>query len=101
MALAFLSGCAEKPEALVASAKEFLAKNDRAAAIVQLKNSAAGEPGLGEARFLLGKAELETGQTAAGAKGIAQGDGTEILASTTSFHCSRSPCCVRATPRRW
>ena len=39
MALALLSGCADEPAALVTSAKEFLAKNDRAAAIVQLKNA--------------------------------------------------------------
>ena len=67
IALALLSGCAEGPEALVASAKDFLAKNDRPAAILQLKNALQKNPDLAEARFLLGKAMLE-GEESAGAQ---------------------------------
>ena len=67
IALALLSGCAEGPEALVASAKDFLAKNDRAAAILQLKNALQKNPDLAEARFLLGKAMLE-GEESAGSQ---------------------------------
>ena len=65
---ALLAGCAEKPEALVASAKKSLAKNDRSAAIIELKNALQVNPDLGEARFLLGKSLLESGDLAAAEK---------------------------------
>ncbi|WP_265941671.1 XrtA/PEP-CTERM system TPR-repeat protein PrsT [Dechloromonas sp. A34] len=59
---AFLGGCGgENPEALIASGRDFLAKNDNKAAIIQLKNALQKDPNLGEARFLLGKALLESG----------------------------------------
>lgn len=62
---AFLGGCAgESPEALIASGKDFLAKNDSKAAVIQLKNALQKDPALGEARFLLGKALLESGDAA-------------------------------------
>ncbi len=63
VALRSLSGCADKPEALVASAKEYLAKNDRNAAMIQLRNALQMNPDLAEARFLLGKSMLETGES--------------------------------------
>jgi len=57
-----VSGCGgESTESLIASSKEFLAKNDNKAAVIQLKNALQKEPNLGEARFLLGKALLESG----------------------------------------
>jgi putative PEP-CTERM system TPR-repeat lipoprotein len=56
-----IAGCAQKPEALLASAKERLAKDDRPAAIIQLRNALQKNPNLAEARFLLGKSLLETG----------------------------------------
>lgn len=59
---AFLSGCGgDNAEALIASGKDFLAKNDSKAAVIQLKNALQKDPNLGEARFLLGKALLESG----------------------------------------
>lgn len=62
---AFLGGCGgDKPEALIASGKDFLAKNDAKAAVIQLKNALQKDPTLGEARFLLGKALLESGDAA-------------------------------------
>ena len=68
-AAVFMVGCAsEKPEALVASAKEYLARNDRNAAVIQLKNALQKNPDLAEARFLLGKALLENGDVAAADK---------------------------------
>ena len=36
---ALLAGCADKPESLLASAKEHLGKNDRPAAIIQLRSA--------------------------------------------------------------
>lgn len=56
-----ISGCGgETPEALLASAKGYLAKDDRQAAVIQLKNVLQKSPSLAEARFLLGKALLES-----------------------------------------
>ncbi len=63
---ALLAGCggSEKPDALIASGKDFLAKNDNKAAVIQLKNALQQNPNLGEARFLLGKTLLESGDFA-------------------------------------
>jgi putative PEP-CTERM system TPR-repeat lipoprotein len=46
---------------LLASAKEHLGKNDRNAAIIQLRGALQTNPDLAEARFLLGQSLLETG----------------------------------------
>ena len=57
-----LAGCGgDKPDALIASGKDFLAKNDSKAAVIQFKNALQQNPNLGEARYLLGKAILEGG----------------------------------------
>lgn len=56
-----LGACGEKPEVLLASAKAYLAKNDPKAAVIQIKNALQANPDLGEARFLLGSALLESG----------------------------------------
>ncbi|MCL2635403.1 MAG: PEP-CTERM system TPR-repeat protein PrsT [Betaproteobacteria bacterium] len=62
---AFLGACGgDNPEQLIASSKEFLAKNDNKAAVIQLKNALQANPNLGEARFLLGKALLDSGDAA-------------------------------------
>ena len=53
--------CGDKPEALLASAKEYLAKNDSKAAVIQIKNALQSNPNLPEARFLLGATLLESG----------------------------------------
>jgi len=68
LAAALVAGCADKPEGLVASAKEALAKRDRSTAIIQLKNALQENPDLAEARFLLGKTLLDTGDPAAAEK---------------------------------
>lgn len=57
----FLAACGDSPEALVASAKDYLAKNDSKAAVIQIKNALQENPDLPEARYLLGKALLEEG----------------------------------------
>lgn len=57
-----LAGCGgDSPETLIRSGKEFLAKNDSKAAVIQFKNALQQNPNSGEARFLLGKALLEEG----------------------------------------
>ena len=57
-----LSGCGgDKPDTLIASGKDYLAKNDSKAAVIQFKNALQQNPNLGEARFLLGKALQESG----------------------------------------
>ena len=48
--------------------RSYLAKNDRNAAVIQLKNALQKNPDLAEARFLLGKALLEAGDLAAAEK---------------------------------
>jgi putative PEP-CTERM system TPR-repeat lipoprotein len=58
-------GCGDSPDAMLASAKDYLAKNDTAAATIQLKNALAANPDLAEARFLLGKALLDSGDPVA------------------------------------
>lgn len=68
VAAAALGGCGSDSEQdLLASAKGYLQKNDRAAAVVQLKAALQKNPDSGEARYLLGKALLEGGDPAAAA----------------------------------
>ena len=68
IAMALLAGCAEKPESMVASAKAYLAKDDRNAAVIQLRNALQKNPDLAEARFLLGKALLDNAEYLAAEK---------------------------------
>ena len=56
-----LAACGDKPDDLMASARNYLAKNDAKAAVIQLKNALQANPDLPEARFLLGTALLERG----------------------------------------
>src|SRR3712207_677150 len=69
-AAAVIAGCGggSTPEAMLASGKDYLAKNDRSAAIIQLKNALQQNPKLAEARFLLGKTLLDTGDIPGGEK---------------------------------
>jgi len=60
-----LAACSgDSPESLIASSKDFLAKNDAKSAVIQLKNAIQQNPKLAEARFLLGSALLENGDIA-------------------------------------
>jgi len=60
-----LAGCnARSQNELMASAKGHLEKNEPKAAAIQLKNLLQSEPDSAEARFLLGKALLASGDAA-------------------------------------
>lgn len=60
--VASLAACSGKTaQDYLEAAKADLAKNDRPAAIIQLKNALQEQPSLAEARFLLGKALLAGG----------------------------------------
>jgi putative PEP-CTERM system TPR-repeat lipoprotein len=64
-ALVLMAACGqESPEKLMSSAKDYLAKGDRNAAVIQLKNLVSKAPNDGEARLLLGQALFETGDYA-------------------------------------
>ena len=58
----------DSPDALVASAKEYAAKGNQSAAVIQLKNALQQAPNNGEARLLLGQALLETRDPASAEK---------------------------------
>ncbi len=70
LAVMLVTSCSDTPEGLVASAKNLLAKGDANAAVIQLRNALQKDPNLAEARFLLGKAELDTGQFEAAQKDL-------------------------------
>lgn len=62
LATLLLAACGgDNPETLLASAKEYMAKNDNKAAIIQIKNALQSNPSQPDARFLLGKALLDSG----------------------------------------
>ena len=63
-----LAGCSDSGSeaAQIASAKEYLAKNDRKAAFVTLKNVIQKNGRSAEARYLLGKALIESGDLSGG-----------------------------------
>ncbi|NWG73210.1 MAG: PEP-CTERM system TPR-repeat protein PrsT, partial [Rubrivivax sp.] len=60
-------GAGDSPEKLIASAKEYIAKNDNQAAVIQLKNALQKDINSAEARFLLGKTLLAQGDAAGAA----------------------------------
>ena len=59
LAVAVVACGRQSPESLMASAKEYLVKGDRNAAVIQLKNLLTKTPDNGEARLLLGEALLD------------------------------------------
>ena len=60
--IVFLTACGgDKPDAMLASARDYLAKNDSKAAVIQLKNVLQKSPDLPEARYLLGLALFRGG----------------------------------------
>ncbi len=61
LSAALLAGCGDTPEQMLASARTYLDKNDLNAASIQLKNALQEDGNFAEARFLLGKINLEQG----------------------------------------
>lgn len=69
LVLAGSGGCSQhSPTDLVTSAKTYLDKQDRKSAIIQLKSAIQKEPGNQEARLLLGRVYLDTGEYEAAEK---------------------------------
>ena len=62
----------DSPDKLMASAKEHLAKGERNAAVIQLKNLLAKSPDNGEARLLLGQAMFDAGDYVSAEKELAR-----------------------------
>jgi putative PEP-CTERM system TPR-repeat lipoprotein len=66
---ALLLACgSDSPEKLMSSAKDYLAKGDSKAAVIQLRNLVGNAPNNGEARLLLGQALLDGGEYASAEK---------------------------------
>lgn len=63
-----LVGCGQSPEQMLDSAKGYIAKQDLNAASIQLKNALQENGSLTEARFLLGRIQLEQGELASAVK---------------------------------
>lgn len=61
LSAALLVACGDKPADMIASARNYLEKDDAKAAIIELKTVLQESPELAEARFLLGKALLASG----------------------------------------
>ena len=61
----FLAGCGGgSTDSMLASAREYQAKNDHKAAVIQIKNALQKSPDSAEARYLLGTVLLKTGEVA-------------------------------------
>ena len=60
-----LAGCSgDSTDSMLASAREYVAKNDHKAAVIQIKNALQKSPDSAEARYLLGTVLLKTGEVA-------------------------------------
>ena len=57
--LVLLTACGDSPQTLVKSAKDYLAKGDLSAAVIQLRSALQKAPDDAEARYLLGSALIE------------------------------------------
>lgn len=62
LVVALFSACSsDKPDAMIASAKQFIEKNDDKAAVIELKNALQKAPENAEARYFLGIAQSMSG----------------------------------------
>lgn len=65
---ALLAGCADSPQQMLASARDYLAKDDLQAASIQIRNALQQDGALAEARLLLGQVYLRQGDIPAALK---------------------------------
>lgn len=65
---ALLAACADSPQQMLASARDYLAKDDLQAASIQLRNALQQDGALAEARLLLGQVYLRQGDIPAALK---------------------------------
>ena len=84
------AGCGQPPEALLTSAKDYLSKNDKKAAVIQLRNALQKAPNLAEARFLLGRTLLETGEIASAEKELRMAFNLQYPADIVAPHLARA-----------
>lgn len=63
-----LAGCGDSPEEMIGSAQGYLAKGDKSAAAIELKNALQQDGNIALARFLLGTIELEQGNVPSAVK---------------------------------
>ncbi|HEV8257831.1 MAG TPA: XrtA/PEP-CTERM system TPR-repeat protein PrsT [Casimicrobiaceae bacterium] len=63
-----LASCGDSPESQVKSARDYLAKGDSSAAVIQLRNALQKEPNNAEARYLLGTVLTERRDPASAVK---------------------------------
>ncbi len=68
IAATLLGACGKSPEKLIASGQDYLAKGDDKAAMIQFKNALVENPDNGQARLLLGRALIGTGDYAGAEK---------------------------------
>lgn len=86
-----LSACGgDSPDKLLASARQYLEKNDTNAASIELKNALAKDPNLAEARFLLGKTLLESGDAVGAEVELAKALDLKYSADAVAVQMSRS-----------
>jgi len=85
-----LAGCSETPEAMVASAKDYLAKDDTEAASIQLKNALQQDGKIAEARFLLGVINLNRGDAAGAVKELRRARELGYAAVEVDPHLARA-----------
>lgn len=88
--VALLAGCSDSPETMLASARDYMARNDLSAASIQLKNALQQDGKLAEARYLLGSVNLRQGNVVGAEKelrraaelGFSGAEVTPLLART-------------------
>ena len=79
-----LAGCGDKPEQLVASAQQYIDRQDFNSAIIQLKNALTAQPDYAEARYLLGVSQLRVNDLLSAEKELRKAQQLRYPAEKTS-----------------
>ena len=80
----------DSTESMMTSAKAYMAKKDNKAAIIQIKNALQKNPELAEARYLLGKALLDSGDVVAAELELRKAQGAQFAADQVAPALARS-----------